>query len=802
MLRRNPAFTATAVATLAIGVGATTAIFSTVNATLLRPLPYPRADELVDVRTRYVDGRVTTGFVASVEIESLKSITSVVAAVAGFGFNGRPNEVTLIREDGTPMTVMAAGITRGFFEVFGLPLTLGRPFTADEHASIQTGPGPPPAVVLSHRFWTTQFGSDPSIVGKTLRFAEVTYGGVRVVGVGPAGLEFPEGTDFWINLRLDPLGASHNFGAIVRLRSGATLEQLRSAGNAAMVELARTEPTAVGREYVLRSFLASVVGDLRPILLIVLGATAVLLVLACVNVSNLLLARGLSRAHEVALRTALGASRGRIIGQLLAQAMVLAVTGSLVGLAVAFVTVRGLLVLGASELPRLHSVPFDWRVLSFSLVVLVVSGLAMGVAPALRLATADIRTLLSEGGRRTTQSLRTSRIMSAMIVAEVALAIVLVAGAGWLIQSFNRLRLINPGFVADGRLLIDVRPTRTFKDGTEASAWSEAMLERVRRAAGDAVVGSAASVPFRPERDGTTSIELPDEAPDPTRVRSSRLRVATTGFFEALGIRLVGGRTFTADDRRDTQPVAVVNRAFVRRYFPGSDPLAAQFAHGFPKPDRTRMVRIIGVVDDVRSKSLAEEGEATFYLANAQLPFPFLRHSVVVSARGGSSEVLSSTIREALVTFDPNIVASFIPVRQIVADTLSRQELGMTLMLVFGATALLLAAIGLYGVIAYAAAQRRAELATRIALGASGRQVFWLMMGSGQRLMLMGIGLGLALAYAGGRVVSGSIFAMRASDPLVLVSAAGVVALVACVATVIPALRASRHDAVQALRSE
>jgi ABC-type antimicrobial peptide transport system permease subunit len=204
----------------------------------------------------------------------------------------------------------------------------------------------------------------------------------------------------------------------------------------------------------------------------------------------------------------------------------------------------------------------------------------------------------------------------------------------------------------------------------------------------------------------------------------------------------------------------------------------------------------------VRYKSLAEEGEATFYLANAQLPFPFLRHSVVVSARGGSSEVLSSTIREALVTFDPNIVASFIPVRQIVADTLSRQELGMTLMLVFGATALLLAAIGLYGVIAYAAAQRRAELATRIALGASGRQVFWLMMGSGQRLMLMGIGLGLALAYAGGRVVSGSIFAMRASDPLVLVSAAGVVALVACVATVIPALRASRHDAVQALRSE
>jgi putative ABC transport system permease protein len=743
-----------------------------------------------------IDGRVTTGLLSSVEIVALNQSPTVVERAVGV--SAQPFDATLTRDDGTPLTVMLSGVTEGFFDVLGLPMSRGRAFTHDEH--LVAGRDAPFAVILSDRAWLTLFGRDPDIVGKSIRMAEAPAA-VTVVGVASPALDLPRGTDFWFNLRLAPDDVSHGFSGIVRVRPGVTVDRLRGAGAAAMAGLARTVPSDVGREYVMRPLVSSLVGDLGPTLLIVLGATGLLLVLACVNVTNLLLARGMARTREIAVRTALGASRGRVVGQLLTESMVLATGGALAGLLLAFVAIRLMLRLGASTLPRLETVPFDGRVLLFAVAVLLFSGLTMGVAPAFRLAGADSRTLLNASGRSTTSSGGTSRIMSSMIVAEIALAIALVAGAGWLVQSFARLHTIDPGFVADGRLVLDVRPARNFPQPAEAQAWSNEMLSRVRASAGGALVGSATTFPLRTDRDGTFNVELENQAPDPNRVNGAHIRVVTPGFFEAMGIKVLAGRTFSDDDREGTQRVVIVNRAFVRRFFPNTDPLAGSFAYGYPTVNRKTMSRIAGVVQDVRYKSLAEEAEPTYYLPQTQ-GFPIVRHVVVIAAPPGTANAVMASVRAELKRFDPHLLVSFSMAPQIVADTLGRQQLGMTLMLIFGATAVALAAIGIYGVIAYAATQRSGEIATRLALGASGRHVFWLMLGAAQRLAIGGLLLGLAIAYAGGRVVASSVFAMRAADPVVLTAAAAIVAAVTGLATIIPALRATGVDPVRALRSE
>jgi len=793
-LARSPAFTIASVGTLAIGIGATTAIFSTVNATLLRPLPYPAAEQLIDVHTRYVDGRITTGLVATSEIVTLRKLSGVAGAA---GFNYSVVDGTWIGDDGTLTAVAIRPVTSGFFEVFGLPMTLGRTFTEDEHTSgrgVRTS-----GMVVSHRTWVQRFGSDPNMVGKAVRIGEYSVP-LIVIGVAAPEFDFPSGTDFWVNSRYDGLEGSHTYNAVVRLRPRVTMAQLLSASNIAMAELGKTVPQAVGREFLFQSLLSSLVGDLRPILLIVLGATALLLLLACVNVTNLYLAKGATQTHEIAMRTALGAGRGRVIRQLVTQSMVLSTAGTVIGLAFGFGAVRLLLMLGASGLPRLETVPFDWRVLLFSVVVLIVSGIGIGLVPALRLSDTDLKTVLNEHGRRTTSSQATSRAMSGMIVAEVAVAIALVAGAGWLIQSFARLRTIDPGFATHGRLLIDVRPTRLFSSPADAMAWSTEMLNRVRGAAGDAPVGAGATFPMQADRDSTSNVDFLAEAPDPNRVPSSRFRIVTPGLFEAMGAKVLAGRTFTEGDRATTQSVTVVNRAFAQKFLPDANPVGAAFAYGFPVPNRQSPLLIVGVIDDIRYKAVSEEAEPTFYLSQAQTTFPLRRQWVVLSSPGRPAEALIPQIQNALKAFDPSLAASFTTSETVIDNTLKRQQLGMTLMLVFGATALVLAAIGLYGVIAYAAAQRRGELATRIALGASGRQVFWLMMSGGQRLMAIGVVLGLFLAYAAGRIVSGSVFAMRAADPVVLLTAAALVAAVAWMATMVPAVRASRQDPVSALR--
>jgi putative ABC transport system permease protein len=503
----------------------------------------------------------------------------------------------------------------------------------------------------------------------------------------------------------------------------------------------------------------------------------------------------------VAVRSALGASHGRIVRQLLTESFVVTLVGAIVGLSFAYAGVRMLQTLGASKLPRLEFVPFDANVLGFATLVLLASGLLLGLTPALRLARTDVKTLINESGRSTTGGRSTSRMMAAMTVAEVALALMLVAGAGWLVQSFSRLRATDPGFVAPGRLLVDVRPNpQSVRGPDQTIAWTQQLFERLRALPGVAAVGSTAVFPLRGQLDGSLLVLVQGDALQSADRQAARQRLVTPGFFEAMGVPVLAGRDFNADDRRNTEPVAIVNREFVKRYLNGKDPLRTSFAIGYPVVDAKVFRTIVGVVGDIRYRSIAEDPEPSFYVTQGQFPFP--RQTVIVATRSAAALTLAGPVRSELARLEPQLAIDVDTASNVVASTLTRNQLGMTLMLVFGATALVLAAVGIYGVIAYVSALRLGEIATRLALGATPAQVFWLLMRRGQWLAAVGVVVGIAAAYAGGRAAGSLVYGIRATDPIVLATATIVVAAITLIATAIPARRASRTDPVLVLRAD
>jgi len=795
--RRAPAFPLAAILTLALGIGATTAIFSTLNAVLLKPLPYPQAEDLYNIRTTLTDGRVTTGLLSHGEITRLNGTTSTIVRAAGM----QQADLTLLHQDGTPQHVKIWGVSEGFFDVFGLPMTLGgfthqnfvRPAPPPQAAPGQQAPaGPPPAppvVVISHRVWQDLYRGDPAIVGKPIRFLEVA---TTIAGVAPRDFDTPHGADFWFSQQLDKDDINHFFDGFMRLKPGATLARANAEMEPIMQELGRQFPQAdKNRAYVTRPLVASVVGDLGPILIIVMSATGLLLLLACVNVANLLLARGAARAREISVRVAIGAPRSRIVRQLLTESVLLSTLGAALGLLFAWVGVRALLALGASKLPRLETVTFDGRVLLFSLGALVVSGLLVGFAPALRLAATDVRTLMSETTRSATGGRGTARWLSAMTVIEIALAIILVAGAGWLVRGFANLRTTDLGFTPDNRLIFDVSFLGAKYPNPDAvDAASRSMRERLAALPGVSGVGTTSNFPFRNNLESSLIAAFHGETVDPTHPMGTRQRIISPGYFQATGTKLLQGRDFGPDDRRNTRAVAIINRTFVKRYLNGRDPIGLQFSAGYPAPDPRNEVTVVGVVDDVRQKTVADEAEPAFYSPLSQLPLR--RQTMVVATSASDVSGLQSAIRGEVRQIDPQIALDFELVSDLVSATLRRQQLGMTLMLIFGASAILLAAVGIYGVVAYAVSQRRGEMATRLALGATPGSVFALVMKQGALLALVGTGIGLLIAYLSGRIVASQIYAIRASDPVMLGAAIVLVAGITALATMIPAWRASR----------
>jgi predicted permease len=649
-------------------------------------------------------------------------------------------------------------------------------------------PPAPPVVVISYRVWQDLYHGDPAVVGKAIRFAEVA---TTIAGVAPRGFDTPHGGDFWFSQKLDRDDINHFLDGYMRLRPGATIERAAAEMAPIMEGLGRDFPEAdKNRIYVPKPLVASVVGDLGPILIIVMSATGLLLLLGCVNVANLLLARGAARAREMSVRIAIGAPRGRIVRQLLTESVVLSTAGAALGLLLAFAGVRALLALGAARLPRLDAVTFDGRVLLFSLAALAISSVLVGFAPALRLASTDVRTLMSESTRSAAGGRGTARWLSAMTVVEIALAIVLVAGAGWLVRGFANLRSTEMGFETNGRLIFDVSFLGPkYPDGASVDTAARTLRDTIAALPGVAAVGATSNFPLKNSPEGSLIAAFHGEPVDKAHPMGTRQRIASAGYFKATGTRLIQGRDFGPEDRADTRPVAIINRAFVTRYLNGRDPIGLQFSAGYPEPDPTQEVTVVGVVDDVRQKSVTDAPEPAFYAPLSQIP---LRRQTIVVAASGDPASLESAIRDQVRRLDPTIAVEFELVEDLVNATLRRQQLGMTLMLVFGAVAILLAAVGIYGVIAYGVSQRRGEMATRLALGATPSSVFLLVMRQGATLAAVGTAIGLLIAYLSGRIVASQIYAIRASDPLMLGAAIGVVAGITALATTIPAWRASR----------
>ena len=799
--RRSPGFPLTAIATLALGIGATTAIFTALSAVLLKPLPYPNPDDLYSLRTALTDGRITTGLLSGGEIYRLNDPSLSIERAAGF----QSGDLTLLAADDTPSHVTVYGVTDGFFELFGLPMTMGgfssTDFTPFQPPAPNAPPqqGPLPAVVISTRLWKTLYNGDPAVIGKPIRFAEFNS---TISGVAPRDFDMPHGADIWIAQRTPSNDVNHGQQGFVRLRHGTTIERAKAGMSSVMNGLARDFPASdKNRIYVTKPLVESIVGDLGPILIIVMSATGLLLLLACVNVANLLLARSAARAREMAVRAALGAGWGRLVRQLLTESMVLAAAGTIVGVAVGALGLRGLLAIGASTLPRLDTVPFDTRVLVFSLLMLIVTGAIIGLAPAVRLMRSDMKTLMNDNSRSASAGRGTTRWLMTMTVAEVALAIMMLAGAGWLVRGFANLRRTDAGFVADKRLLFDVSflGARYPNPETVRQAHLD-LVAAVKGVRGVSDVGLVSAYPMRGTLEGSLLAQFHGEPFDALSAPHTRQRLASPGLFAAMGTPIIKGRDFGSGDLPNTIPVAIVNRVFVERYLKDRDPIGVQFSAGYPTPDPRNEVTIVGVVGDVRQNSLAEPAEPAFYAPLSQ--FPLQSATVVVSMAGSDPIALERAIRAEMRKLNPSMAVDFELASDVVGGTLRRQQLGMALMLIFGGIAIVLAAVGIYGVVSYAGSLRREEMATRLALGASPRSVFVLVLKQGVMLGLIGAAIGLTLAYFSGQVISNRVYAIRASDPLILGLATLLITGITFLATTIPALRAARLSPANVLRPE
>jgi predicted permease len=799
--RRSPGFPLTAIATLALGIGATTAIFTALSAVLLKPLPYPNSEDLYSLRTALTDGRVTTGLLSGGEIFRLNDPKLSIERAAGF----QSFDITLLAADGTPSHVQANAVTEGFFELFGLPMTMGG-FKHDDFAVLPPPPpnappqpGPPVSVVISTRMWKQLYNSDPAVVGKPIRFAE--FDGT-VTGVAPRDFDMPHAADFWVAQRTPSDDVNHGQEAFLRLRRGTTIDRATPQMATIMAGLARDFPNSDrNRIYVTRPLVASIVGDLGPILIIVMSATGLLLLLACVNVANLLLARGAARAREMAVRAALGAGWGRLVRQLLTESIVLATAGTVVGVAVGALGLRALLAIGAAKLPRLDAVPFDVRVLLFSLAMLVVTGAIIGLAPAIRLKRSDMKTLMNDSSRSASAGRGTARWLMAMTVAEVALAIMLVAGAGWLVRGFSNLRNTKAGFVIENRLLFDATflGPRYRTPETVLQAHAD-LLSAIRNVRGVTGVGLVSGYPTRGRLESSLLAQFHGQPFDAANPPGTRQRFVSPGLFAAMGTPFIKGRDFGTADQRTSVPVAIVNRTFVDRYLKGRDPIGVQFSAGYPAPDPRNEVTIVGVVEDVKQKSLGEPAEPSFYTSLTQAPLR--RVTTVVSMSTSDVGAIERAIRAEVRKLNPTMAIDFELASDVVGSTLRRQQLGMTLMLVFGAIAIVLAAVGIYGVISYAGSLRRDEMATRLALGASPQSVFLLVMRQGVTLGLAGAVIGVAMAYFSGQLISNRVYAIRASDPLILTIATLLIGAITIMSTLIPAARAARLNPANALQSQ
>ncbi len=797
-LRSSPAFTITAIATLALGIGANAAIFSVVNGVLLRPLPFPHPEQLLKV---YSVNRAAGGFHASVsplDLDDWRAQRSTLADIGGFWYSDGGSGVDLTG-DGDPQRLSATFVTPGFFGTLEVPAAEGRLPRDDE---LVRG-GPDKVVVLSYGFWQRQYGSSRSVIGTNITLQGAPY---QVIGVMPRGFAYPsDRVDAYIPYStitddmIPHIRPVRILDAIARMRPGTTVATAGAELNTIAARLARQYPeNASWGETTVMPLRDDITGNVRTALLVLLGAVAFVLLMGCANVASLLLARASAREREMAVRAALGAGRGRIMRQLLTESVVLALAGGIAGIAVARVGVGALLALSAGQLPRDTDVHVDGAVLLFALALSLVTGLLFGLVPAIHASRGALQGTLREAGRGVAGGAR--RLRSALVIAEVALAVVLVVGAGLMTRSFMQLVKVDPGFRPDHLVAVNFTISTT-RHGENWQQEYRDVIDKARTVPGLVSVGATKDAPFRGngERDsfGPPGYVVKAGEDPPT----ARMMHVSDGYFQTIGARIIAGREFASTDRADGPNIILVNEAFAKHWFPGENAVGKSIVMA-PTRINTRgePAQIIGVVGDIRQTSMDEPGRETIYEDNMLNG----RVKVALVARtAGEPIAMARKLREAIWSVDKEQpITSIETFDDVVSSSMARPRLLTVLLGSFGALGLILGALGIYGVLAYLVNERQREIGVRIALGAPASSVLRMFVGRGLALTAAGLTIGLGGALMLTRLMSGVLYGVKATDPATFAGVAALLLGVAALASWIPARRAAHVDPVEALRSD
>jgi len=801
MLAKNPGFTLIAVLTLALGIGANTAIFSVVNAVLLRPLPFPEAQRLVaisgvDFRTNEKGRAISYPDFADLRAQSHTLQSAAAYTDSSFTMTGA----------GEPVHLNAESVSADLFTVLRAAPMLGRAFTSTEDQ-----PGTR-VVIISHGLWKSHFASDPNVCGRSMKLDGEIY---TVVGVMPADFQFPmdaQPRDLWTTMAASMIGSgsdtpmtsqrgAHFLTAIGRLKSGVTLQQADADTASIGASLQKQFPDTNGnRSTGLQPEIEALVGDVRPVLVMVLGAVGFLLLIACANAANLLLARAATRQREMAIRASLGAGPSRITRQLLTESVLLSLGGGTLGLLLAMWGTKLFATLPSLDIPRIASTEVDLRVLAFTMLISLLTGVLFGLAPALNSLRFDLFRSLKEGGRTATEGTGHSRLRNALVIAEVSLAVVLLIGASLLVESMVHLLHASPGFEPQGVLTfnIDLPDVRYGKPAQSADFFLQ-LLNGIRRVPG---VKSASGILPLPLSDEVirTSFEIEGRPVPKSEEPLTHFRCIALDYFETMRIPLVAGREFTPLDNRDSSQVVIVNQALARKFFPNEDPIGKHIRPGIAASGKAKMREIVGVVGDVKQRNLWQDPEPESYVPYEQAA---LGQMFVVVRTAGDPLALLPAMREQLKALDTELaVYNGKTLDDYVAASVAQRRFTSLLLQVFAGAGLLLAVIGLFGVMSYSVSQRMHELGVRIAVGAERTDILRLILTHGMRMTLAGTAIGLVGTVAVSRVLKSQLFGVTATDPLTFLGVSLVLTFVVLVACYIPARRATRVDPLVALRYE